>query len=221
MPLMNWDQSLDIGVERFQCHELLSEIHERRAAYGFRSFDDGIEACRRILRRGATPAVLRLYDAIEADRSYQTGPDLHVLLVLDEVQWAEGNLVVGGILSSVTRKMDATFEKRLAEHAELFGGDVKWTWKNRMYSFMGQYAISNVEGTAPLIASKQRSSARYFQRPDRGAGLAHGGVDQPARRVDVALRPLRVATVEVGARRRGRRGRPGETRRTRRPGCRR
>ena len=47
--------------------------HERRAAYGFATFGDGLDACRRILRRGATPAVLRLYDAIEADRSYQTG----------------------------------------------------------------------------------------------------------------------------------------------------
>jgi len=57
--------------------------HERRLAYGFASFEEGLDACRRILRRGATPAVLRLYDAIEADRSYKTG-DLHVLLVLDE-----------------------------------------------------------------------------------------------------------------------------------------
>ena len=56
---------------------------ERRAAYGFDSFGDGLDACRRVLHRGATPAVLRLYDAIEADRSYQTG-DRHVLLVLDE-----------------------------------------------------------------------------------------------------------------------------------------
>ena len=56
---------------------------ERTAAYGFDSFGDGLDACRRILHRGATPAVLRLYDAIEAHRSYQTG-DRHVLLVLDE-----------------------------------------------------------------------------------------------------------------------------------------
>ena len=56
---------------------------ERRAAYGFDAFGDGLDACRRVLHRGATPAVLRLYDAIEADRSYQTG-DRHLLLVLDE-----------------------------------------------------------------------------------------------------------------------------------------
>ena len=56
---------------------------EIRAAYAFASFTEGLDAMRRIVQRGATPAVLRLYDAIEADRSYQTG-DAHVLLALDE-----------------------------------------------------------------------------------------------------------------------------------------
>ena len=32
-----------------------------------------LDACRRILRRGATPAVLRLYDDIESDRNFGTG----------------------------------------------------------------------------------------------------------------------------------------------------
>ncbi|MGK2949735.1 MAG: FAD-binding oxidoreductase [Acidimicrobiales bacterium] len=57
--------------------------HERRAAYGFASFADGIDAMRRILQRGGTPAVLRLYDPAEADRTYKTG-DRALLLVLDE-----------------------------------------------------------------------------------------------------------------------------------------
>jgi alkyldihydroxyacetonephosphate synthase len=56
---------------------------EQRAAFGFTSFEDGLEACRQILRRGATPAVLRLYDAIEADRNFQT-EGRYVLLALDE-----------------------------------------------------------------------------------------------------------------------------------------
>jgi alkyldihydroxyacetonephosphate synthase len=56
---------------------------EIRAAFAFDSFTAGLDAMRRIVQRGATPAVLRLYDAIEADRSYQTG-DAHVLLALDE-----------------------------------------------------------------------------------------------------------------------------------------
>ena len=57
--------------------------HERRAAYSFATFSDANDACRRILQRGATPAVLRVYDRVEADRSYQTG-DRAVLLVMDE-----------------------------------------------------------------------------------------------------------------------------------------
>ncbi len=56
---------------------------ERRAAFGFGSFADGLDACRRILRRGATPAVLRLYDSTEADGNFDTG-EHHLLLVLDE-----------------------------------------------------------------------------------------------------------------------------------------
>lgn len=56
---------------------------EIRAAFAFTSFAAGLDAMRRIAQRGATPAVLRLYDAIEADRSFQTG-DAFVLLALDE-----------------------------------------------------------------------------------------------------------------------------------------
>jgi alkyldihydroxyacetonephosphate synthase len=56
---------------------------EIRAAFAFSSFAAGLDAMRRIVQRGATPAVLRLYDAIEADRSFQTG-DANVLLALDE-----------------------------------------------------------------------------------------------------------------------------------------
>ena len=57
---------------------------ERRAAFGFASFADGLDACRRILRRGATPAVLRLYDDTETKRTYKPAEGTHLLLVLDE-----------------------------------------------------------------------------------------------------------------------------------------
>ena len=63
-------------------------IHARptaleRRAFGFATFSDGLEACRRILRRGATPAVLRLYDRTESERNFER-PDTNVLIVLDE-----------------------------------------------------------------------------------------------------------------------------------------
>jgi alkyldihydroxyacetonephosphate synthase len=57
---------------------------ERRAGYAFATLADGIEACRRILRRGATPAVLRLYDAAESKRGQDGDGTQCMLLVLDE-----------------------------------------------------------------------------------------------------------------------------------------
>jgi len=57
---------------------------EMRGSYAFTSFSDGLDAMRRIVQRGATPAVLRLYDPFEANRSYHTGDDANLLLVLDE-----------------------------------------------------------------------------------------------------------------------------------------
>ena len=57
---------------------------ERRAAYAFASLSDGFEACRRAIRAGAEPAVLRLYDGAESKRSHGgNGTDAY-LLVLDE-----------------------------------------------------------------------------------------------------------------------------------------
>lgn len=79
-----------------------------------------------------------------------------------------GNLVVGGIVTSVTRQLNADFRARLADHAEFIGGDFVRSWSDKMDSLVGQYAFSSVEGDARVIAARQRSSARYYQRPDRG-----------------------------------------------------
>jgi hypothetical protein len=39
-----------------------------------------------------------------------------------------------------------------------------------VYSLVGQYALSSITGDRQAILSRQLSSARYFQRPDRGPG---------------------------------------------------
>lgn len=66
---------------RLRAHRLPPS--EVRGAFTFSSFTAGLDAMRRIVQRGATPAVLRLYDTTEADRTYHTG-DAHLLLMLDE-----------------------------------------------------------------------------------------------------------------------------------------
>ena len=54
-----------------------------RSFTGDGHFAQGLDACRRILRRGATPAVLRLYDHRESKRTFSI-EDASVLIVLDE-----------------------------------------------------------------------------------------------------------------------------------------
>jgi alkyldihydroxyacetonephosphate synthase len=58
---------------------------EARRAFTFGDFAAGLEACRTILRRGATPAVLRLYDEVESARNFDV-TDACVLIVLDEAE---------------------------------------------------------------------------------------------------------------------------------------
>jgi alkyldihydroxyacetonephosphate synthase len=70
-----------ITEARFRIHPL-PPAQDRRA-FGFRSFEAGLDACRKMLRRGATPAVLRLYDQAESARNFDQ-PDTNVLIVLDE-----------------------------------------------------------------------------------------------------------------------------------------
>jgi alkyldihydroxyacetonephosphate synthase len=70
-----------ITSARLRVHPLPAA--ERRGAWSFSSFAGGLDACRRILRRGATPAVLRCYDAKESESNFDLA-DRAVLVVLDE-----------------------------------------------------------------------------------------------------------------------------------------
>jgi alkyldihydroxyacetonephosphate synthase len=87
-----------ITSARLRVH--LTPPAERHATYGFSSWGAGVDACRRILRRGATPAVLRLYDEAESQRSHGTSGDVAVLLVLDEGDAA----LVGAVMSVVAEE---------------------------------------------------------------------------------------------------------------------
>ena len=68
---------------RLRAHPLPS--HQWKAAWRFPDFASGLEACRRVLRRGATPAVLRLYDRRETRRHFGgDAGDGCALIALDE-----------------------------------------------------------------------------------------------------------------------------------------
>ncbi|MEP6904811.1 MAG: DUF5916 domain-containing protein [Gemmatimonadales bacterium] len=82
-----------------------------------------------------------------------------------------GNLVIGGIATSVLRSLgDSVLATRLSKHAETLGGDMSFAWKNRTYSWITSLEESHVSGSPLAMQRLQRSSARYFQRPDRKDG---------------------------------------------------
>lgn len=66
---------------RFRLHQVPETTQQ--GAWLVDTFEDGLDTLRRVLHRGATPAVLRLYDPAEADRTYSTGGRA-LVLALDE-----------------------------------------------------------------------------------------------------------------------------------------
>ncbi|HEX8393097.1 MAG TPA: DUF5916 domain-containing protein [Longimicrobium sp.] len=86
---------------------------------------------------------------------------------------AGGSRTWGLIATSVVRRFGDDGEAlrtQLPSHAEAVGADWNLYWKNQTYRLMGNVALSNVMGDSMAIRRLQRSSARYFQRPDRDDG---------------------------------------------------
>jgi hypothetical protein len=82
-----------------------------------------------------------------------------------------GATTIGGIVTSTLRRTrDSLVSNQLRSHAEAAGLDWNHTWHQRDYSWMGSALVSSVAGSPAAIASTQRSSARYFQRPGRHVG---------------------------------------------------
>lgn len=82
-----------------------------------------------------------------------------------------GDLVVGAIGTSVTRRMDdSALTARLSSHAETYGADIRKSWQNHTYNLVAALEETHVSGSALAIDRLQRSSARYLNRPDRQAG---------------------------------------------------
>jgi len=88
---------------------------------------------------------------------------------------------VRGIFTSVVRDItDPTLRTQISSHAEAAGVETNMWWGGQTYRWMGWADVSQVSGSPAAMLRLQRSSARYFQRPDRsqgGNGLFSGGLD--------------------------------------------
>ena len=144
-----------------------------RAAFGFESFAAANDACRRILQRGAAPAVLRAYDDVEADRSLGTG-DAHVLLVRDQgdPRIVEATMLVVAEECSTADPLDVGLVDRWWDHRNVVSAlealttrgyvvdtmemTVGWGNLDRIYHDV-RAALMSVEGIA--VATAHQSHA--------------------------------------------------------------
>ena len=189
---------------RFRVHPVPGG--EGRRAFGFAGFAEGLDACRRILRRGATPAVLRLYDATESGRSFDR-PDTNVLIVLDEADpgLVDATLAVVDEECAPADPLDVALVERWLGHrndvsalAPLWRSGIvvdtvevsaRWSALPGLYRSVLE-ALHGVEGT--LVASSHQSHAYtdgaclYFtfagRPPDPLAGDVADGADAEGQR---------------------------------------
>jgi hypothetical protein len=82
-----------------------------------------------------------------------------------------GGNFIRGMVTSVTRSLgDSALRTQLNTHSEAAGLETMLWWGKRTYRLMANASVSSISGDTADILLKERSSARYFQRPDRRNG---------------------------------------------------
>jgi hypothetical protein len=78
-----------------------------------------------------------------------------------------GNTVISGGGTSVFRDLsDPLFKDLLRSSANVGAIDFEHQWHNHIWALTGAAAVSSIAGSKAVITNAQRSSARYYQRPD-------------------------------------------------------
>ncbi len=78
----------------------------------------------------------------------------------------EGNTVVGGIFTATNRYIDKPELNFLSNAAYTGGIDVLHHWHDKEFFVDARLTGSTIEGSTQALINLQRSSARYYQRPD-------------------------------------------------------
>jgi hypothetical protein len=100
----------------------------------------------------------RLFDTVEPLTNYFVGRV--------QKDFNEGKTILGGIFTSTNRDLNTNLASFMHKAAYTGGIDFTQYFKDKNWMFNINTAFSNVSGTKEAIEITQRSSARYFQRPD-------------------------------------------------------
>ncbi len=106
-------------------------------------------------------------DGLGASRDAQVSPLTNFLVARVRKDFRDGQSALGAIGTAVNRDLsDDALAGALRSSAYSGGLDFFHEWANRAWSLSGQLAGSRIAGAPDVISSAQRSSARYYQRPD-------------------------------------------------------
>lgn len=109
----------------------------------------------------------RYLDSLGAERSLPAEPLTNYAVARVRRELRGGNTTVGAIATNVSRDLsDDALESMLRSRATVAGIDFNHFWAGRRWSVDGYVLGSRIRGSREAIALAQRSSVRYYQRPD-------------------------------------------------------
>lgn len=101
------------------------------------------------------------------ETTYQTvEPTTNYFVARAQQDINKGNTLVGGMFTATNRKIEDPSLEWLHKEAYTGGVDLVHNWKERKFFFRTKVFMSYVKGSTEAITNTQRSSERYFQRPD-------------------------------------------------------
>jgi hypothetical protein len=105
-------------------------------------------------------------DSAGTRRKESVEPFTNYLVGRLQKDFNKGETVLGGIITAVNRNIYNPDLDYLHSGAYTGGIDFRHSWKERTWYIAGNAEFSNVRGKEEAIIATQKSSARYFQRPD-------------------------------------------------------
>jgi hypothetical protein len=101
----------------------------------------------------------RTYETVEPLTNYAVGRV--------QKDFNEGKTIIGGIFTGTNRILEGNLSDYMHKNAYSGGIDFTQYFKDKKWQLTINTALSQVSGTKEAIGITQRSSAHYFQRPDK------------------------------------------------------
>ncbi len=106
-------------------------------------------------------------DTLGVHRSAEVEPLTHYFTGRARRELRSGNTSVGALLTAVNRRLDdPALLGLLRSNAYVGGVDFGSAWSQRRWAVDAALTGSSIDGSSQAIATAQRASSRYLQRPD-------------------------------------------------------